>query len=178
MSVACGVIQAGDEITCDYGSFCVGWTGFDEEAAVTPAHLMDSDTLPHRNLYTRIKASSKGVGLFAIRDIPCGTKLFVGDVGHTVKIPVFDIDSIDDPEVRRMYIDFCPVVDNHFVAPSDFNQMTMSWYLNHSETPNVMVSPELQLSTSTFVAAGDELTADYKTYSNHAVKYVAAWHDI
>ena len=36
--------------------------------------------------------------------------------------------------------------------------MTMSWYLNHSETPNVMVSPELQLSTSTFVAAGDELT--------------------
>jgi uncharacterized protein len=136
---------------------------------------MDQDQLPHRNLYTRIKASSKGVGLFAIRDIPRGTKLFVGDVGHTVKIPISDVERIAEAEVRRMYIDFCPVIDNYFVAPSDFNQMTMSWYLNHSETPNVAVISELQFVTSTFVAAGEELTADYKTYSEHAVKYVTAW---
>jgi SET domain-containing protein len=29
VSLANRLIQAGDEITCDYGSFCVGWTGFD-----------------------------------------------------------------------------------------------------------------------------------------------------
>ncbi len=28
-SVASRLIEAGDEITCDYGAFCVGWTGFD-----------------------------------------------------------------------------------------------------------------------------------------------------
>jgi uncharacterized protein len=139
---------------------------------------MDQDKLPHRNLYTRIKASAKGVGLFAIRDIPCGTILFVGDVGHTVMIPVSIVDNIADHEVRRMYIDFCPVVNNHFVAPRDFNQITMSWYLNHSDTPNVVAIPELQFVTSRFVAAGEELTADYKTYSDHAGKYVAAWHDM
>jgi uncharacterized protein len=105
---------------------------------------MDQDKLPHRNLYTRIKASPNGVGLFAIRDIPCGTTLFVGDVSHTVRVPVSVVESITDPEVRQMYIEFCPVVGNHFVAPSDFNQITMSWYLNHSETPNVVVVPELQ----------------------------------
>jgi hypothetical protein len=137
--------------------------------------LMDQDQSPHRNLYTRIKASSKGVGLFAIRDIPKGTKLFVGDVGHTVKILRSDVEKLHDLEVRRMYIDFCPVIDNHFLAPSDFNQMTMSWYLNHSDTPNVMVTPELQFVTAKFVTVGEELTADYTTYSDHAVKYVATW---
>jgi hypothetical protein len=139
---------------------------------------MDQDKLPHRNLYTRIKASPKGVGLFAIRDIPCGTPLFVGDIGGTVKVPVSVVESIADPEVRQMYIDFCPVVGNAFVAPRDFNQITMSWYLNHSDTPNVTVIPELQFVTSRFVRAGEELTADYKTYSDHAGKYVAAWYDM
>ena len=28
-SVASRSIPAGEEITCDYGAFCVGWTGFD-----------------------------------------------------------------------------------------------------------------------------------------------------
>jgi hypothetical protein len=138
---------------------------------------MDQDALPHRNLYTRIKAASKGVGLFAIRDIPCGTSLFVGDIGRTVRIPVSVVESIADLEVRQMYIDFCPVVGNDFVAPSDFNQITMSWYLNHSDTPNVTVIPELQFVASRFVPAGEELTADYKSYSDHAGKYIAAWHD-
>ena len=112
------------------------------------------DHLPHRNLYTRIKASAKGVGLFAIRDIPQGTKLFVGDLCPTVRIPFSEVAGIADPLVRQMYIDFCPLVGEHFLAPQDFNQMTMSWYLNHSDTPNVVVTPDLQFTTSQFVASG------------------------
>jgi uncharacterized protein len=137
---------------------------------------VDKDKLPHRNLYTRIKSSSRGVGLFAIKDIPQGTMLFVGDLGDTVKVPVSEVEAIADLEVRRMYIDFCQIVDNHFVAPNDFNRMTMGWYLNHSDTPNVVVDSQLQCMASTFVAAGNELTADYRTYSDHAAKYVAEWH--
>jgi uncharacterized protein len=133
------------------------------------------DHFPHRNLYTRIKASAKGVGLFAIRHIPQGTKLFVGDLCPTVRIPFSEVAGIADPVVRQMYIDFCPLVGEHFLAPQDFNQMTMSWYLNHSDTPNVVVTPDLQFTTSRFVASGTELTADYRTYSDHARKYIAAW---
>jgi uncharacterized protein len=179
ISVANRLIEAGDEITCDYGAFCLGWAGFDEVATLPPKpHAgMDQDALPHRNLYTKIKASPKGVGLFAIRAIPCGTPLFVGDIGSTVRIPASVVESIADPEMRRMYIDFCPVVGNDFVAPSDFNQITMSWYMNHSDTPNVTATPELQFVTSRFVPAGEELTADYTTYSGHAGKYAAAWNE-
>jgi uncharacterized protein len=137
---------------------------------------VNKDKLPHRNLYTRIKASQKGVGLFAIRDIPRYTELFVGDFSDIVKVPVAEVEAIADLELRQMYIDFCPVVDDHFVAPSDFNQMTMSWYLNHSDTPNVAVDSQFQCTTSTLVAAGNELTADYRTYSGHASKYVSTWH--
>jgi uncharacterized protein len=136
---------------------------------------MAQGQLPHRNLYTRIKASSKGVGLFAIRGIPKNTKLFIGDIGNTVKILVSDVDKIDDAEVRRMYIDFCPVIGNYFVAPSDFNQMTMSWYLNHSDEPNVTVVAELQFVTLRFVSLGEELTTDYTTYSDHARTYIHTW---
>lgn len=115
--------------------------------------------------------------MFAIRDIPKGTRLFVGDVGQTVRIPVPDVETLGDPELRQMYLDFCPVVDNHFVAPIDFNQMTMSWYLNHSDAPNVTALRELQFVTSRVVAAGEELTVDYTAFSDHASGYVAAWRD-
>ena len=30
LSIARKWIASGDEITCDYGAFCVGWTGFDD----------------------------------------------------------------------------------------------------------------------------------------------------
>ena len=43
---------------------------------------------------------------------------------------------------RRIYFDFCPLVDGAFVAPQDFNQITMAWYLNHSDVPNVVTDPE------------------------------------
>jgi uncharacterized protein len=139
---------------------------------------MSEDQPPHRNLYTRIKASSKGVGLFAIRSIPKGTQLFVGDVGNTVRILVSSVDKIPDAEVRQMYADFCPVVDNYFIAPSDFNQMTMSWYMNHSDEPNVTVVPELQFVTSRVVPVGEELTANYTTFSDHASAYVGTWNTL
>ena len=136
---------------------------------------MTEDQFPHRNLYTRIKPSTKGVGVFAIRDIPKDTELFVGDIGNIVRVSVADVEKIEDLEVRRMYFDFCPVVDGYFVAPNDFNQITMGWYLNHSDNPNVSVRPEMQFFTSRFVEIGEELTADYTTYSEHAAKYAPAW---
>jgi hypothetical protein len=137
----------------------------------------DSERLPHRNLYTRIMATSTGVGVFAIRDIPEGTRLFVGDVGETVALPISDVEEIADDEIRRMYIDFCPVVDGCYIAPVDFNQITMAWYLNHSDKPNVTVLEDLQFVASRFIPGGVELISDYRTYSNHAASYVRKWRD-
>lgn len=130
---------------------------------------------PHQNLYTRLKRCSKGVGVFAIREIPEATKLFVGDIGETVKVLVSEVDRIADGELRLMYYDFCPIIDGCFLAPIDFNQMTMGWYLNHSDDPNVRVDGRLQFVSSRLIKVDDELTADYTTYSQGAAKHISTW---
>ena len=130
---------------------------------------------PHDNLYTRLGPSKHGIGVFAIRDIPLGTRLFVGDTGETVAIPRHQVDEILDDEIRRMYIDFCPLVDGHYIAPVDFNQITMGWYLNHSANPNVAVLADMTFVASKFIAKGTELLTDYTTYSEHAAGYVEEW---
>lgn len=131
--------------------------------------------LPHNNLYTRLRASLTGVGVFAIREIPERTKLFVGDLGETLRVPVSIVDKLDDAEMRQMYYDFCPVVDQFFIAPVDFNQITMGWYLNHSNDPNVHSDATLQFVASRLIRPGEEVTANYTTYSDHAPLYVRDW---
>jgi uncharacterized protein len=132
-----------------------------------PAHL------PHANLFTRLQPSpGRGIGVFAIRDIPAGIDPFLGDRNETVEVPVEWLASIDDPEIRRMYVDFCPVVDGFFVAPVDFNQMAQSWYLNHSDAPNVDCNADMSFGTKRLVTRGEELTVDYRTFSEHAYRSI------
>jgi hypothetical protein len=119
--------------------------------------------------------SADGIGVFAIRDIAQGMRLFVGDIGKVVVVPVHEVEAIADEEVKAMYRDFCPVVDGHYFAPADFNQMTMSWYLNHSAEPNVAVLDDLNLVASRFIPKGEELRSDYTKYSELAVDQVKNW---
>jgi uncharacterized protein len=136
---------------------------------------MAMSSAPHRNLYTRLRAGPTGVGVFAIRDIPAGTVLFVGDTGATTRVPVEDVERIEDGEIRQMYFDFCPVVDGAFVAPRDFNQLTMGWYLNHSDDPNVLCEQGLRFVVRRLVAKGEELKVDYATFSESAAAAVESW---
>lgn len=170
LSVARRLIAPGDEITCDYGSFCVGWTGLEDAASSTMG-----DAYPHCNLYTRLKAGAHGVGVFAIRDIPAGMRLFKGNSERIVRVPLAAVDRIKDPELRRMYFDFCPSVDDVFIAPADFNLLTMEWYLNHSADPNVVPDPNMQFSSCRPIAAGEELTTDYARFSDHSPVLVSQW---
>ncbi len=177
VSVARRIIRPGDEITCDYGAFCADW----DPAEVMPwavrseergAIFRDEVAMPHYNLYTRIRGAANGVGVFAIRDIPAGTVLFAGDTGPTVRVPISDVMQIEDLEIRRMYLDFCPVVSGALVCPADFNQLTMGWYLNHSDEPNIAADVGVQFYARVDIPAGSELTSDYTTYSEHAVDYI------
>ncbi|MDB5641674.1 MAG: nuclear protein [Hyphomicrobiales bacterium] len=164
-------IAAGDEITCDYGAFCLDWTRADlgEETAA------DQLALPHRHLHTRIKPAQHGVGVFALHDIPAGVLLFEGDEGDTVRVPVSVVDAIPDEAVRRMYLDFCPEEDGALIAPVDFNQLTIGWHVNHSETPNVVVDADMQFRSKAPIRAGEELTTDYRTYSASAQRLIGTW---
>ena len=134
-----------------------------------------SSAYPHRNLYTRLKACAHGVGVFAIRDIPAGLRLFGGESGAIVRVPRAVVDRIADTELRRMYFDFCPSVNDVFIAPADFNLLTMEWYLNHSANPNVVADHNMRFSACRSIAVGEELTTDYASFSDHSPALVSQW---
>lgn len=135
-----------------------------------------SEPLPHQHVYARLRVSpGKGVGVFAIRDIPRGTNPFVGDATGTRRVPAAVVDAIGDAELRRLYLDFCPLVDGHYLAPSSFNGMPVSWYMNHSDHPNVACDPEVNFVAARLIRAGEELSVDYRTFSDHGERYAALW---
>jgi hypothetical protein len=138
---------------------------------------MTSERAPHENLYTRLQAGADGIGVFAIRDIPEGTVLFAGDMDTTTRVLPSKVENIDDEEIRRMYVEFCPMIEGAFVAPKDFNKMTMGWYLNHSDNPNVASDKSLRFTTTKFIAKGEELRTDYRVYSDNAAELIASWRD-
>jgi len=173
-SIARRRIAEGEEITCDYGAFCADWERFFDESAEPKS----PQPPPHANLYTRLQIARRGVGLFAIREIPAGTTLFLGDNGETARVSPAVVDAIEDIEIRKMYYDFCPLVDGFFIAPADFNQMTMGWYMNHSDNPNVLVTKHSGFVSARVIAKGEELTSDYRTYSDHAQKFVRLWSNL
>ena len=132
--------------------------------------------LPHAHLYARLRCSpGKGVGVFAIRRIPRGFNPFVGDSGGSTRVPSAAVDAIADPELRRMYLDFCPLIDGHYLAPLDFNALSISWYMNHSDQPNVVCDETVNFAAGRTIEIGEELLVDYRTFSDHADRYVAAW---
>ena len=132
--------------------------------------------LPHRHLYTRLRPSSgTGIGVFAIRAIPEGVNPFEGEGTGAVRVPVATVERIEDAEQRRFYTDFCPVIDGCFLAPSDFNRMTIAWYMNHSETPNVVAGPDVVFIAARAIRKDEELTVDYRTFSDRADHYMRAW---
>ena len=180
-SVARRAIAVGEEITCDYGVFCldgIDFGGVDDAVRSTgaePARAVKNQSPPHENLYTRLQVGANGIGVFAIRDIPAGTMLFAGNTGATTVVPAEQVETIDDDEIKRMYLDFCPLIEGAFVAPQDFNLITMDWYLNHSDRPNVVADSSLRFIASTFIPKGEELRADYTSYSDHASLFVKSW---
>ncbi len=124
------------------------------------------ESLPHSNLYTRIKPSSLGgVGVFAICHIPKGTYIFQGDTTKTVTVPVQTLAQLP-PAIRKMYEDFCVFEPYGMVCPESFNAMSIAWYLNHSGSdPNVGCDKEYKFYTLRDVSEGEELLSNYGTYS-------------
>jgi len=124
------------------------------------------EQLPHHKVYTRFKPSPvHGIGVFAIADIPKDTKLFSND--HT-KMVWISADEINDvpANLKEMYDAFCIITQDRskYGCPENFNQLTMSWYLNHSKEPNVRFDNGFHSLRD--IKEGEELLADYDTYSS------------
>lgn len=156
----------------------LGACGIDETAifpdmealgrAVTTNWITPCKRLPHDGVYARIqKSRTHGVGLFAVRDIRTGTKLFGGDDSGMVWVNEKEIAGLPK-QVKRLYTDFGVLKDGRYGCPVSFNQLTPSWYLNDSKrAPNLRCDENYDFFALRNIKAGEELTANYSTYSEN-----------
>jgi hypothetical protein len=141
------------------------WPPYGIDAGITKPEVLAN----LKQTYCRIKPSFlHGVGVFAIRTISKGKNPFPGcDNIDFKKISEQEFKSLP-LEVQKIVRSFCALKKGYYGVPVfGMNGMDMSWYVNHSVTPN------LRLKTigdnDVFVALrrirkGEELTADYTAY--------------
>ena len=126
--------------------------------------------LPHHNVYAQLRPSRiHGVGVFAIRRIKKGTSIFPDDQADIKWVKRSEIGRVP-PEIWRLYEDFSIIKDDgeSYGCPSSFNQLTLAWFLNspwHPQKPNVGCRDEYMFFALRDIKAGEELTVDYRTFS-------------
>lgn len=132
-------------------------------AAKWGPHYGDS---PHQRAFIRLRPSkvhAGGVGVFAIRPIPRGTNVFSGEPEDVVWTPVSSLPK--SGPLRKLYDDFGVLRDGWYATPRTFNYLSPGWYLNNSPRPNVRCDENLDFIAIRDIRTGEELTADYSTYS-------------
>jgi hypothetical protein len=123
---------------------------------------------PHRGVYVRIRPSKldrKGVGVFAIRNIPRGTRLFADENEELCWIPEKSLPK--KGPLRKLYDDFAIIDDHRYGCPTSFNRLTPAWFMNESKKPNARCDENYDFYTVRDIAAGEELTIDYSTFSEY-----------
>lgn len=116
--------------------------------------------------YVMIKPSPlHGIGVFAIRDIPKGTKnIFSKGVGDWIKVSKEEVDAL--PQHSKDLIEnHCLFDEDHYFIPDyGFKLVDLVIYLNHSETPNVISLNEgEEFEAIRNIVSGEELLVDYGT---------------
>lgn len=116
--------------------------------------------------YVMIKPSPlHGIGVFAIRDIPKGTKnIFSQGVGEWIKVSKEEVDTL--PQHSKDLIEnHCLFDEDHYFIPDyGFKLVDLVIYLNHSELPNVISLNEgEEFEALRDIASGEELLVDYGT---------------
>ncbi len=129
------------------------------------------------NVYCRLRPSKvHGIGVFAIRDIPKGQELFKNFLSYNLTaLPLEELKKNPkiDESVLQLAWDVYPVFKGKLYAyRAGLNAIDISFFLNHSEKPNVTTDEE----SDAFFAArrikkGEELFSDHRTYSDVADYY-------
>jgi hypothetical protein len=125
---------------------------------------------PHTNVYTRLYLTEHEIGVRSIKFIPKGTYVFKGDRSEMIWIQTKIIKSLNlSNDFQNLYDDFCvkKTINNvqMFGCPDNFNNMTISWYLNSSKKPNMACDENYDFYSISDIQPGEELTADYESYS-------------
>jgi len=126
---------------------------------------------PHDGVYARIGPSrTHGVGVRAIRDIPKGTLVFRGESGRVVWVSRAAVRRLP-AAIRSLYEDFGMVWEDRIGVPPSLNRLSVGWYVNHSEEPNVEAGDDGRFRALRRIRKGEELTADYRTFVDEPLPF-------
>jgi SET domain-containing protein len=126
---------------------------------------------PHDGVYARIGPSRiHGVGVRAIRDIPAGTLVFLGESERIVWMKRAEVRRMPTA-IRALYEDFGMVDGEHIGVPPTLNMLSVGWYVNHSDRPNVEAGDDGRFRALRRIRKGEELTADYRTFVDEPLPF-------
>lgn len=109
-----------------------------------------------------------GVGVFAMRDIKKGERLFClpTTVPEWYGMSFKDLDIFDKthPEIKELILGRWPAVANgsKFLSPNYDARMIS--FMNHSDIPNYDIATD---SAARDIKVGEEVTEDYRTMPNY-----------
>lgn len=116
--------------------------------------------------YVMIKPSPlHGIGVFAIRTIPKGTKnIFSEGMGEWIQVSKQEVDTLPSSS-KDLIENHCLFDEEHYFIPEyGFKLVDLVIYLNHSEIPNVRSLNEgEQFEALRDIQEGEELLVDYGT---------------
>lgn len=126
---------------------------------------------PHDGVYARIGLSRvSGVGVRAIRDIPRGTAMFGGESERVRWVSRAAVRRLP-ASIRKLYEDFGMVSGNRIGVPPSLNMLSVGWYVNHSDRPNIEADEDGRFHALRRIRKGEELTADYRTFTDEALPF-------
>jgi SET domain-containing protein len=116
------------------------------------------------NSYATLKPSGiHGIGVFAICDIPKGTKnIFSNDRSEWHKVEKKEVETLPE-HVRALVENHCLYDNDHYFIPSyGFKIFDMVVFINHSDIPNLIsVNEGEYFEALRDIVAGEELFVDY-----------------
>ena len=116
--------------------------------------------------YVMIKPSPlHGIGVFAIRPIPKGTKnIFSEGMGDWIQVSKQEVASLPISS-KDLIENHCLFDEDHYFIPEyGFKLLDLVIYLNHSDTPNVQsLNDGEQFEALRDIQEGEELLVDYGT---------------
>ncbi len=119
-----------------------------------------------RSTYATLRPSKlHGIGVFAIKDIPQGTKdVFSNHDAEWIKVSKEEVNNLPEESIQLVE-NFCLYDKDHYYVPEyGFKVFDMVVFLNHSETPNLIsINDGEYFETTRDIRCGEELLVDYGT---------------
>lgn len=128
-----------------------------------------------QDIYCRIGLSKiHGVGVIAIKDIPENInpfKTFIKRKEKVITLTNQDIKNLDK-NTKKVIKDFFGSKDKYDVLLDGPNNINISFYMNHSNRPNIDIIEDekeeyLTFRTNRVIKKGEELVINYKDYEKY-----------